>query len=95
MGDIDRFKHAVKHIVFSHCVVYVKVVYTPNLVRMLGKQLVFSTYNLNGVNYLQYYIGEQLLLQLEEYCFTKERINHLIITIIPIKLNLLTKYKRD
>lgn len=41
------------------------------------------------------YTRENLLAQLEEYNFEFARLNHAIITFIPIKLNLLSKFKLD
>lgn len=93
--DNNRFFRCTADIMLSRCIVYVKVVYSPNLYRMVGTQVIFSTYSKNGVNDLRTYILEGILSQLEQYSFTIDRVNHIIITIIPVKLNLLSKYTVD
>ena len=62
---------------------------------MLGRQFIFSTYSKDVLLDLRRYIAESLRNQREVYGFDKSRINHIIITSIPLKLNLLYKYKVD
>lgn len=89
------FVGALRDLTISNSVVYVKIVYTPNLVRMAGKQVIFSTHSIDAVLDLRLYIGKSISKQLEEYAFDQSRIKRIIVTIIPLKLNLINKYKVD
>lgn len=65
------------------------------MVRMLGKKEIISTYCIKGVLDIYKELEESIATQLEEYGFNESSINHIIILVKPLKLNLLTKYKVD
>ena len=47
--DQRLFSMKLRDLLVDNCVVYVKVVYSPNLVRMVGRQIIFSTYSIDGL----------------------------------------------
>ena len=95
LATYELFRYKLMNIIFSNCIVYVKVIYKPNLVRMVGRQVLFASYSEEVVEDFRYYITGELMLQLESYSFDKSRVNHIIVTVVPIKVNLLNKYKVD
>lgn len=62
---------------------------------MLGNKKIFTSYFKDVVLELRIEIIEFLLRQMEEYGFDKTRVDHIILTIIPLNYNLLNKYKVD
>ena len=62
---------------------------------MLGKQQVFPTYNTEKIKELHEALRIQLRIQADEYGIGLDRVNHIIVTIIPVRVNLLTRYRVD
>lgn len=56
--DQDVYLRKALYILLSNCIAYVKVVYSPNLIRRVGKQVIFSAYSKDGVLELREYILE-------------------------------------
>lgn len=60
---------------------------------MVGKQKVYHDWSENILLELHEIILQDLRDQLEEYKRDESKINHTIITSIPLKINLMNKYK--
>lgn len=94
-ANLKIFEIKLRDVMVSHSIVFFKVAYKPNWVRMLGKQQVFPTYNTEKIKELHEALRIQLRIQADEYGIALDRVNHIIVTIIPVRVNLLTRYRVD
>ena len=72
---------------------YIKVVFKPNDIRMVGKQFVFKYKDANSYEVFRKLIIEKINILLERYAYSASSINHIIITFIPVNNNLTSRFK--
>lgn len=91
--DSTLFNDRVGYNLLGHNLIYTKMVTNDHEFRMVGSQINVKYKDPSTSEELREFILEGLRLLLNLYGYTGSNVNHLIITIVPINQNLITKFK--